>query len=233
MTKYAKKRMTALILAFVVVFAGIASVSMEADAAATYMKKLGVKWGLKEGQTYTFTTQYASIGARNITWTLTDMKKKNAKKKGFKELSFILTYQNDFRPTSAEVDQVMKSEYGSMYSNTGENQWFAIIDASTGLDLEQNNNVKVKVKSKDLSVDVNTYDGTNGAWMKAASLYKVQVTVTYPRDYKNLCIGFGGGNVLSSNKTQADNDFWDGTVPFGKTTYYKKGKTNGRWMMIR
>lgn len=232
MAKNVKKQIMALVLAFTIVFAGVASVHIEADAATTYMKKIGVKWGLKAGKTYTFTTQYAGVGTKNVTWTLSDMKKKSAKKKNFKQISFVLTYQDGFHPTAAEVDQVMKNDYGMTYSNTGASFWYAIVDASTGLDLEHTNNVKVKIKTKDLPSEKNTYNGTDGAWMEVPNVWKKQVTVVYPSDFKNLSIGFGGGNVLSGNQTQEDTDFWDGSVPFGKTTYYKKGKTNGKWMIV-
>ena len=232
MAKNVKKQIMAVVLAVVIVFAGVASAHIEADAATTYMKKLGVKWGLKEGKTYTFTTQYAGVGTKNVTWTLSDMKKKSAKKKNFKQISFVLTYQDGFRPTAAEVDQVMKTDYGRTYSNTGLSMWYAIVDASTGLDLENTNNVKVKIKAKDLTSEINTYNGTDGAWMRVPNTKKTQVTIIYPSDFKNMCIGFGGGNVLYDKGTQADTDFWDGSVPFGKTTYYKKGKTNGKWMMV-
>ena len=57
------------------------------------------------------------------------------------------------------------------------------------------------------------------------------MTVTYPEDYKDLCVGVGGYNQIK--ETKADKKLGKKGYPFGKSSFYKKGKTNSHWMRIK
>ena len=227
------KKLTALLLAFVMAFAGVSGFSIRAEAQTSYMKKLRVPFGIKQGRPYHFTQKITGIGDRDITWTLKNVKIKKAKKKGFKELSCIVDFAADFSLSPLEVDVVTSTEYSKANNNSGAHMWFAVVDGETGLDIEDKNDVKVKVKSKRLDYRYNTFYGSDmETWQNAVYLWSTRLVITYPSDYEDMCIGFGGGNVLSGELKKADGDFWKGKVPFGKTTLYTKGKTNSRWLAV-
>jgi hypothetical protein len=57
------------------------------------------------------------------------------------------------------------------------------------------------------------------------------VKVTYPKDYRGLCIGIGGSTALQD--TANDTKFWNGKAAFGKTSYYsKKDKSVAHFMRV-
>lgn len=59
----------------------------------------------------------------------------------------------------------------------------------------------------------------------------MKVKVTYPKDYKGLCIGIGGSAALQN--TANDTKFWKGKAAFGKTSYYsKKDKSVAHFMRV-
>lgn len=231
------KQLVSLLLAATMILGGAFALRVDADAAQkNYMKKLGVKWGIEEGKAYSFKHIWAGIGSKDFTWKISNAKSKNVKK-GNKQLSFTLTYHIDFKPTPEEVSANVYSDYSQSTGHSGATFAYAIVDAASGLDLEGENSKKVVVKSSKKEGKQNQYYGLYGmeqSWdtVTFPSTIKYKVTVTYPKNYNDLCIGLSGSNVLAGQGSQADANFWDGKVPFGKTTFYKKGKTNSRWVMV-
>lgn len=230
------KRIIAFVLLCSVLFCGLAGATFESKAESGYMKRLGVPMDLEEGESYTFTQRYAGLGKKEFTWTLTDLKQKKSKKSGYLELSYVITYQQPFEPDADETDKILQTAYFKKYGNVGSQYWFAVVDGSNGMSLETQNDKDVTVTTDDLDFEANSFWGrdtnANGTEI-IADLWKIKVTVVYPKSYQDLCIGFGGGNDLRDKESKADQKFWDGKAAFGKTTYYKKGKTNSRWMMVR
>ena len=210
-----------------------ASNAPASNAPASYMRKLGVTFGIKEGKKYTFTQQLAGLGERNISWTMNDVHVRKAKKKNYKELTFEVVFASPNQLSPLEVDAICGTDYAVKNHNSGAGMWYAVVDGATGLNLEGKNKVHVTVKDKNLDFLYNTYYGSSASvWQNMVYLWRTKVSVTYPNKYEDLCIGFGGSNVLSNERTKADTDFWKGKVPFAKTTMYRRGKTNSRWLRV-
>ena len=76
-----------------------------------------------------------------------------------------------------------------------------------------------------------TYKDEDGCWVR---LHNSTVTfkVTYPSNYKGLCIGLGGITKLS--ETSKDKKFSNGKVSFNKTSFYsKKDKSVAHFMRVK
>ena len=72
------------------------------------------------------------------------------------------------------------------------------------------------------------YYDAHGCWL---GLKNASVKVTYPKDYRGLCIGIGGSTALQD--TANDTKFWNGKAAFGKTSYYsKKDKSVAHFMRV-
>lgn len=228
--KRIKQTILSTMLAFLVLFAGTMPQTMTANASASYMKHLGVKFGIKPEKTYTFKSKISGgVSDPNMTWNISDVKFSNGKN-GYKKLTFIATMKNEFRPTSSEI-----STLGSLYESGARvslgGGFYAIVDGESGLDLERKNDYDVTVKSKTTSkTKTERFENEEGAWISFHTVWQWKVTVVYPEDYEDLYIGFGGKNA--EFETNVDKACWDGEVPFGKTSYYKKGKTNSRWQKV-
>ncbi|MBQ9632961.1 MAG: hypothetical protein IJV04_08645 [Lachnospiraceae bacterium] len=230
------RALAAFVLAFSLILTGVCALPIQTDASVSYMNRLGVKFGIKPGRKYHFTQKLTGVGNRDITWTMRNVRKRKAKKKGYRELSCVLDFASNFSLSPIEVDAITATEYSKLNNNSGAHMWYAVVDGDTGLDLESDkkNKVKVTVKTKQLDYRYNTFYASDmETWQNAVFFWSTQVTITYPSDYKDLCVGFGGGNVLSGELTKADANFWKGKLPFGKTTFYTKGKANSRWLRVR
>ena len=227
------KGCVSLLLAVALVLTGVTLPQTKAEASTAYMRKLGVTFGIKKGKPYHFKQKLTGVGSKDITWTMRDFKDRKSKKSGYRELTVVLDFKSNFSLSPVEVDAVTSTAYSRKNHNSGANMWYAVVDGETGRDVEEKSDLKVKVKSKRLNYKYNTFYGSDlQTWQNVVYLWSSRLTITYPADYEDLCIGFGGGNVLSGDLTKADGGFWTGKTPFGKTTHYTKGKANSRWVRI-
>lgn len=197
----------------------------EAQAAAKkpYMKALKLKWDLKKNKTVKITEPWAVIGKKPATATVKNMKITKAKKKGYKKLTFTVVYKRTWTPTKSEVHEMVDKVTGI----PGGGLYVAALDYRTGLN------------GKDVTVKFGEWKWSNykrvtdshGCSFRLPRTAKIKVTVTYPEKYKNLCIGVGGYNQLT--QTKADLRIGEKGYPFGKASYYKKGKANSHWMRVK
>ena len=100
-------------MAFSLAFAGVCQTSIQAEASTVYMNKLGVKFGIKPGKKYHFSQKLTGVGDKDITWTMRDVKKKKAKKNGYRELSFVVDFESNFSLSPIEVEAVTSTAYSS------------------------------------------------------------------------------------------------------------------------
>lgn len=197
-----------------------------------YMKTLKVKWDLKKGRAKTVTEKYAAVGKKKHALKITNVKVRKSKVEGYKQVSFTFIDTRKWSPTKNQVHKIVNSEFTTVEEHIGGGGYFAIVDYYTGKCLEGENDLGVTVEFSpwDHKGQRKYYD-KHGCWVNLAKYSVCRVVVTYPKNYKGLCVGVGGDNALYGSA--ADDEFWEGEKPFGKTTYYKKGKANSHWMRIK
>lgn len=228
-------------------------------ASKNYMKKLSLKWDLKKNKKVTCKLAYDGIGKKKASFKITDYKIRKAKKKGYKQLTFTLTVKNEWKPKKSEIHKLAMSSYsyktidivkrGEEDSQaspvSGTDFQCYIVDYNTGLSLAAANAMEYDTTEGLFGVTVETkkvktgsakkYKDSDGCIIRL-STWKQYMSVIYPEKYKGLCIGVGGNNVTGYR--EADDGFLFGgygdskALPFGKSTYYKKGKTNSHWMRV-
>lgn len=196
--------------------------SVEA-ASKAYMKKLQVKWDVKNNKSVTTTTFYSGgVGKKNVTAKISKLKVTKANKEGYKKLTCTLTV-NFPKLTASEVHKIAAKGV------VGADFYYAIVDYDTGYSLETKNKFGVTVKAKN-KPKAKTYRDKHGCWVTMNDA-TIKLTITYPEDYKGVCIGFGGYSTL--NEKKADQKFWKGKKPYGTTTYYTKNKKNNHFMRVK
>lgn len=205
----------------------------EAQAASgSHMKSLNLKWDLKKNKAVKCTEPFAAIGKKPVTVKIKNYKVTQAKKKGYKKLTFTVEWKRSWTPTKTQVHKAVNSSYREETGSVGGGYWYAITDYATGIDLETPNKLDVTVKAGEFKFsNYKKVTDSDDCWWRLPRTCTKKVIVTYPADYKGLCIGVGGYNLKNSTKT--DEAFWNGEKPFGKTSYYKKGKTNSHWMRVK
>lgn len=231
------KKIMATIVTFVFVLEAAFALGEPVNAEAAtknYMKKVNVNWDLKKNKSVTFKTKYAGIGMKKQKAKITNYKIKNSKKKGYKELTFTLSFSRQWNVKASEVHKIANSDYCQKTGQIGAGCYYAIVDYNTGKTLEKENKYNVTVE-KELKSQTPKYyycyhqDGYY-EWV-CISNGSMEIKVTYPKNYKGLCIGIGGKTTLAETKN--DTKFWNGKVPFGKTTYYsKKDKSIAHFMRV-
>lgn len=193
------------------------------------MKAANVSWDLKNNKTLTYKTKYAGIGMKKQKVKISGYKVKNSKKAGYKELTFTVKFTNQWNVSDSEVHKIVENmEKGSI----GGLYYYTITDYNTGKCLEKKNNLNVTVeKTKDWNFSSKTYYDKHDCWISIDNA-SVTVKVTYPSDYKGLCIGVGGHSTV--NETANDGKFWNGTVSFAKTSMRSKNdKSVAHFMRVK
>lgn len=258
-------RRIAVVLAMVMLLTCVAYTVPVNAASKADMKKANVKWDLKNNKTLKFKTTWSVLGVKKHTVKMTKFKVKNAKKKGYKQCSFRLTVKRNIAPTDSQLNEMLKTSYvldeckasDSDNAPFGGEFYYAVVDYKTGKSLIPKNKKKVTVKTsgwKYSSYDEKRLPDTRGMYYPKKST--IDVTITYPKNYKNLAIGFGGftaapaiwtktssggsGGVgwasASGGVTVLDlSDYWNGRKAFSKETnlYSKKDKGFAHFMRVK
>ena len=203
-------RLAALMLALAVVFTSFAWV-MPVNAADTAdMAKANVKWDLKNKKTVKFKTTWSEVGVKKHTVKMTGFKVKKAKKKGYKQCTFTLTFNRDIKPSNKQISKMGAiSSMGSIY---GGNFWFTVADYQTGECLEVPNDKDVTVKSKWTYSKYTKKKAKDGSWIRFAKKATAKVTIVYPATYKDLVIGAGGYTCASKLVEAQDAEEYEGDV---------------------
>lgn len=204
-------------------------------AKTPYMKTLKLKWDLKKNKTVKSNYKVECVGSKPMKITMKNYKTKKLKD-GKKKTTFTLVYERTFVPTKSQIHKISSRAADGFLSG----YFYAVTDYSTGKSLEDDSalakELGVKVTRSDwkLSKD-KTYKDSHNCWVSFPPKISVKVSITYPANYKGLCLGVGAYPYLklsnSANKTI--DKFWAGEKPFGSTAIYKKGKTNSHWMRIK
>ena len=195
--------------------------SMTAQAKTPFMKKLGVKWDLKEGK-------WVKIRVHNVgnVWegakaTIKNVKIENAKKEGYKKLSYTFVVKLE-KYTPSQIHKIGNAVgAGSLYEYVCKSYCYDIdgFEMSSDYDSDIKENMSVKQSKPYICKD------SHGCWVDFVDTIKAKCTVIYPeKDYKKICIGVCGNG---SYKEPAGNNkcLWESAV-------YKKDKKNIHFMLV-
>lgn len=249
--KKTTRKMTGILLTLTLIISAVFSPSQSTYVEAAkkaHMKKLNLQWDLKKNKTVTCTTAYAGgkfnfstleseVSVKKpIDIKITDFKTKKASKKGYKKITFTVSVKSNWTLNEEEVHQMVNSEYCQNYGKVGGGFYYTVVDYNTGRCLEDTAtkskfNVTVKDSDWEYSEEIK-YEDTDGCEVTIDHYVKTKVTITYPKNYKGLCIGVGGINQVVVNEDSVIMFSCVGTLPYGKTSYYKKGKNNSHWMRV-
>lgn len=218
--KKTAKKISVICLTMVLMFCVI-PVSVQAQTA--YMKKMNISWDLKPDRKVKFQSYWAGIGYKDGLVTLKDYKITDAEEEGYRHLTFTVVFENSkegFRPS--EVHDLLQSDIWEKYEDTGGYYNVTLVDYTTGRCLENTSNGKdVTVEISDaVQTGEKKYKDSDGCSLVCYKKTTWKAAVTYPKDYKGLCIVVGG-----ANKNVFDSDFdydgyYAGDVKFGKSVFY-------------
>ena len=130
-------------------------------AEKSYMQRLKLK-ELKTNGKYKIKTYVDYTNAKQTsTYYITNLKKTNAKKKGYKKLTFTFIVEpSNIKYSSSAIHG--NANNGTAGGHLG--YYYAIVDNTTGKDLEEDNDVDVTVvypeSYKDLGIIVGAYDNS-------------------------------------------------------------------------
>lgn len=174
------------------------------EDVTAYMEMLKLNWDLKNGKTLRLTAKFPGIGKKKYNVKMTGYTIEDAKKEGYKKLTFSYVSTRMWSPSKKQVDKIFNTCYQKWeqdYVYLPSASAYAIVDYNTGVSLEGENEYGITVSSKFKSSKIIKYKGTGGSWIKLPKKEVVKVKVLYPSDYTNLCIG-----VLGENKTREYED---------------------------
>ena len=192
------------------------------EDVTAYMQTLKLNWDLKKGKTLKLTSKFPGIGKKKYNVKMTAYKIEDAKKEGYKKLTFSYVSTRMWSPSKKEVDKIFDTSYkkwGQDYVYFSDASAYAVVDYNTGVSLEGENEYGITVSNKFKHSKLIKYKGTKGNWIKLSKKTVVKVRVLYPSDYTNLCIG-----VLGENKTRKYEDGisvgtgGDGSISYGFST---------------
>ena len=199
------------------------------------LKARGVLFGLKPGKAMTYYCYAKGVGKVKHTATVSKPKF-TSNKSGYKTATFTITHRLKGNITKKQQKAFLQAiqKYGSIDNFFGWN-WNHFLDYNTGVGIECANN-GVDAEWKKLSNVINptkTYRDSDGTWFYLAKMWKAEYAITYPEDYKGLCIGIGGDTVPYNSRTAADRKHSAAKkISYFKTSYYKKGLKNNHFMKI-
>ncbi len=215
-----------LVLSIVIMLFNLILPTMEIQASTPYMKKLNVKFDLEENTWTTIRTNWAGDVWIKSRVMIKNIKMKNSKKNGYKQLTCDILFER-VKPSKSQVKKILHSKYFKKYEDigTGECHWW-IYDYYTGDDGLKENNVKIEQKWTYGKAYKNK--DSDGCWFKSCD-YKCKLVITYPINYKNLCIGISGNG---SYKYVSQNNYED-DYDLKKHPVYKRDRKYIHFMRIK
>lgn len=197
-------------------------------SSGPYLKKYG-NFDLKKNKTVTYQTMYAGIGMVDQKVKVSDYKVKDASLKGYRQMSCKLTFSRKWKVSSDEIHAMVNSGYCKKNKSIGGRVFWAICDYNTGKCIKTSSN-KISIESSGFQyAGKKTYKDSHGCYVTITDV-STKLTVVYPKNEKDLCLGVGG----STNLTKDNSKFFKGDTAFGKTSYYdKNNKKLSHFMKIQ
>lgn len=199
------------------------AVPVQAQTQKTYMKKINLSWDLKPGKKVKFQTYWAGIGYKDGLVTLKDYKITDAEEDGYKKLTFTVVFEEDkegFSPK--EVHKLLESDIWEKYEDTGGYYNVTLVDETTGRCLENMSNGRdVTAEISDaVQTGEKKYKDSDGCSLVCYKKTIWKAAVTYPENYKGLCIVAGGANKNVFDYAFDYDGYYAGNVKFGKSVFY-------------
>ena len=224
--KVKNSRIISFILTFVIVMVGVITPSVSVQAAAGYLHKLHVPFGMEIRKPYTLKMKCPSGITKKVDYSLGEVKKTKKGNKTHVELSIMYWLDEDF--SADEVDAINNAYKDANKDEVGPDYFFVLVNGKTGkLCVDES---KYSFKGKTESVTKKRFYGTNGNYFDEPIIMIYKIKFSYTNSDKNVCFGISGGSILIEEEGKTEEQFWEGKVPFGKTAFYKKGKKNSRWI---
>lgn len=197
--------------------------SMTAEAKTPFMKTLGLKWDLKEGKWVKIRSNFAGNVWLEHKATIKDVKLKNAKKEGYKKLSYTIVIKEGML-TPDQVHKVALAYYNND-EKFYEYEYSVNCYDIDGFNMHPDYDSDIKVNYKwTYSKKKNKVEDSDGHIWTTSATCKVKCTVVYPeKDYKKICIGISGNG--SYKAPNSNDNLWERPV-------YKKDKKNIHFMLV-
>lgn len=214
--KKIREKICAVILAAATILTCVVN-PIQAEAATKSLKDLNISWDLKNDKDVTFKTKIGGMGMQEEKVRISDYKITDASKKGYKKLTFKVIYNYNTDWSQEQIHACNNTDEGF-----GANDYYTVVDYKTGTCLENKNKYNVTVKK------IGDWQYSNrvikvadcGCWIRMSGTQECKISVTYPKEYKNLCILVGGSTKTTD--TSNNNKFWNAKTTFDKTTYYSQ-----------
>lgn len=203
------KKMVSLTLAAILILL-LCPARVQAEEKKPYMKRLNISWDLEPDKEIDFQQYTPGKGYLDSSVTLKNYKIVDAKKEGYKKLTFTVImhpFKNGL--SNQDIHDIANTKYDIRGGH-----YYTLVDYTTGRCLEADNNRDVTVKDSGW-YDEKKFVDSHGCYITIES--KVKVTVTYPADYKGLCLVAGGYAERHITHRSVDDQFYDGAVKLGKS----------------
>lgn len=246
------RKLLAMVLIMGTVLSPVISEPKVQAASKAYGSKLKLNNNIKLNKTKNFTktgiykenTFYPEEQKINVKYSISCKRKSVGNKY---KVTYKVKYSYMGDPKISNADKIWYDDW--LWGYTSPNPIYTVFDYKTGMCLEGKNKRNVKVKdggwkytyypqqffqyTGEIAKDYKQED----CWIKNIKSVKYSFTVTYPKKYKDVVVGIGFVNnclVPNSFKNEPDNRYWTGKkTPYGKTSYYKKGKSTMSYMRLK
>ena len=226
--------------------------------AAKNLEQRGVNFDLASGKWYTVWSYLKGYGNFAYNAKMSGLKVASADS-GYKKATFTVTFKPKRMLTEAQGQKVLKAFKRAYYYQGGASgkeravvwkYWmrgalsFWLVDYETGKGVSHSDNeAGVKMKVKGSYGKEKRYETSDGEWYcTQLGVIKYKVTVTFPEDYENLCVGIGGETQPRIMRTRNDENYegmyfkFTGddayTAKWWQTSYFKKANDNFHFMRV-
>ena len=217
-----------------------AQVSPALCASSKNLKKAGMKFDLKNGKKRYSNMMLRGAGKIKHSIRMSDLKVTTTKN-GRKKATFKMTWKIENKLSNAQARKVLRILSLYDYEWDAMEAWdhMFFVDYVTGRNLEDSaysNGFKLVKKKLTRRDCTKKYVSSDGSWFYLVKHWTVAVTVTFPADYKNLCVGVGFGKSYGYNTFSKDwsyIDDYESGVSFYQTSWCKKCKDNLHFARIK
>lgn len=224
---------TKLLAALVVAVALLATPLGTSHAYAKSLKASGAKF-TTVGKVNKTKIWYAGAGLQNCTCSIKSIKVKNAKKAGYKTATVVFEVKEKWNPNNRQIMKMTNYLDSDGSLDEGDN-WAFIVDGKTGRNLE----VESVAAKYDVTLRTNgwrfsnywKHTATDGSWVELPKTARIKYTITYPKNYNNLCVGIGVGQKRYSYSAMSK--FEDGRVSYTKSWWAKNNKRSTFFVKVK
>lgn len=204
-----------LMLCFLICLMLVPAAKANAKSSTPYMKKMSVCWDLKKNKQMTYSNYYGGLGLRSEYAKIISYKKKKVGSRYKVTMKIRFECVRTIAGLSPyERDLFLK--YGDGDSVIGDYN-VVVADYKTGKSLYASNKYGVRVNTDYYNYNETSFTTTDGSVSDSFVDSIAVVSISYPKKYKNLCVGIGGSG--RENASDLDEDYYDGYIPFASSSF--------------